>query len=104
MPLYDFICERCKDALEKFVSFEDKDEQLCSACGQKLDRVWTTPPRMGHLGKEGSDTQIAAMKQSFRERFVKKDLDSIRHKFGSEFDDSIRGAAVSRIRDGEEPA
>lgn len=55
------------------------------------------------IGGEGSDRQIKALKSSFRERFVKKEMDDVRHKHGDAFTDAVRGAAVERIKKGEEP-
>lgn len=58
-------------------------------------RVFRNAPR---ITKPGSDQDIANMQKSFKERFYKKDIEDVRHKHGAAIDDSIRGAAVGKIR------
>jgi len=101
MPVFDFICTHCEDVIELNVKYQDRDSQVCPICNKELDRVWLKAPYYGQLGPEGSSKNIDAMKKSFHERFVKKDMDQVRHKFGNLFDESLVSAAVNRIREGK---
>ena len=38
------------------------------------------------------------MRKSFNERFVKKELTDLRHKFGSVIDDSILGGGIQKAK------
>lgn len=106
MPLYEFGCSACgihRDALLKYEEMQairNGGPLACPECKeQTYKEVWTKAP-MGRIGGSGSERDIKAMQQSFQQRFAKSgEMDDIRHKHGTAFDDSIRGAAVERIKD-----
>ena len=55
------------------------------------------------VGGEGSDRQISSMKKSFREHFVKNELDDVRHKHGRAIDESLAAGEIKRrMRGGSE--
>ena len=59
------------------------------------------PRRAVSVGKflnERSDATIAARKESFNQRFLKHEVDDVRHKHGKLFDDSLRSAEAQRIK------
>lgn len=95
--LRDFECDRCGRRVEIFaverLIFSDND-----ACGGTFREVWLKAPGVGTLGAEGSDRQVVALRRSYRQRFVKKELDDVRHRHGRAVDDALRGAAVRRIK------
>lgn len=100
MPiLRDFVCLDCHYVKDDFAAIDDR--LSCTKCGGEMRHVWLSSPNANDIGKEGSDKSISAMQQSFRERFVKKEIDDVRHKHGSNFDDSLVAKAVQRIKDGE---
>jgi len=40
MPLYDYLCPRCKQKdSDIVVSFEKSDGRICSSCGSTMDRL-----------------------------------------------------------------
>ena len=47
---------------------------------------------------ERSDATIAARKDYFNQRFLKHEIDTVRHKHGSLIDDSLRSAEAQRIK------
>lgn len=107
MPIYDILCEACGHTDEELVSLDDLEaydyslKAECPLCREPdvCRRVLLRAP-MTRMGGDGSDRQIAAMQKASRERFFKSgEADQVRHKHGSELDDSIRGAAVERIKD-----
>jgi len=101
MPLFDYMCMDCYYHEERLVKYASRDSKFkCPSCEGVLQRVWLKPPAYNSLGKEGSDKSIKAMQQSFKERFVKKEIDDVRHKFGKTFDDSLVSSAAKRIREG----
>ena len=77
----------------------DDSHIACPNCDDvMLQRVWRKAPG----GKvRDDDGEIASMKQSFKERFVKKEMFEVQHKHGRLFGDSIRSAAATRIAKGE---
>lgn len=98
MPvLRDFVCFDCELVQEEFADI--KDAPRCNSCGKPTEHVWLSPPGMNTLGAERSDSSIKAMQQSFKERFVKKEIDDVRHKHGVTFDQSLASAAVQRIKE-----
>jgi hypothetical protein len=111
-PIYEFACSTCGAHREAILRYEDmqnlreivKDGYrfTCPACNDNTGsykETWTKAP-MARIGGSGSERDIAAMQKDCRERFVKSgEMDDIRHRHGSAFDDSIRGAAIERIKD-----
>ncbi len=106
MPLYEFGCEKCKERRDAMLSYEEmlaarECKLKCPSCGDETGayrEIFTKAP-LGRVGGPGSDRDIAAMQQSFREHFQKSgEADEVRHKHGSAFDDSIRGAAAEKIK------
>lgn len=106
----DLLCPSCgleelrTIDLREFESFEaawSLEDVRCPKCqGANLERVWSHAP-----GSKVADydADIAAMKQNSKERFVKNEMDSTRHKFGKTFDDALVSAAAGRIKRGEKP-
>ena len=109
MPLYSIHCEACEHEDEEIVKLADLDaydaklKAGCPLCNESgtCRRVITKAP-LARMGGEGSARQIVDMKRSFKERFWKGGgADDVRHKHGDAFDDSLRGAAVTRIKEGK---
>jgi len=96
MPLHDFVCALCEKVSEHMVMGDGSTVIPCD-CGGTMHRVFLKAP-MGRVGGKSSSRSIASMKKSFNERFVKKEIDDVRHKHGKVFDDSLRSAAAQRIK------
>ena len=100
MALHDFVCSECEYVGERNIKEGDNPEPPCPNCGSgNLKRVWLKAPAM-RMGGDGSNRSIASMKKSFNERFIKKEIDDVRHRHGDVFNDSLRGGAVERIKKG----
>ena len=97
--LRDFQCIECYYSQDDFAEIDDI--MRCPKCSGHMKHVWLSSPNANDLGPEGSDKSIAAMKQSFRERFVKKEMDDVRHQHGEAFDQSLVSTALKRIENGE---
>lgn len=41
MPNYDYKCLTCDKKFDKVVSIENRDEQTCEDCGEKVERQIT---------------------------------------------------------------
>lgn len=67
-----------------------------------LEVVWKKAPS-SHNTDDMNPGTIAKMKDSFKQRFVKKEIDDVRHKHGVNFDDALRSKAAQRIKKGEKP-
>ena len=73
MPLHDYRCQSCGYEDDKIVSYKEMNDLWdCPECSGSMKHVWKKAPSAGTIGKEGSDTEIAAMKKSFKQRAVKK--------------------------------
>jgi len=46
----------------------------------------------------GYTREVQNLQQACRDHFHKKELDEVRHKHGSAIDDSLKGAAVEKIK------
>lgn len=97
--LRDFRCIECSYIQDDFAEIDDI--KLCPQCGSYMRHVWISAPNSNNLGQEGSDRSVAAMKRSFDQRFVKKEMDDVRHKHGESFDQSLASSALKRIKNGE---
>ena len=97
MPRYEYTCEKCGHEFEEQVPMSEcGDKQDCPVCERNSGvRAYRTAP-LTRTGGEGSDRDISAMQKSFRERFVKKELDDVRHKHGKAIDDSLAQTGVAR--------
>jgi len=102
---HDLICPNCGYQEERFVDETQGEYDLaCPSCENvRMQRVLLGAPAIGKLGREGSDESVAAMKQSFRERYVKKEQEDVQHRFGKLYGDSIQSAAAQKIVKGEKP-
>lgn len=107
VPLYSIHCSLCEYETEEIVKLADLDafdEKLnaeCPLCARPnvCRRVITKAP-LTRMGGEGSTRQIHDMRRSFQERFWKGGgADEVRHKHGEAFDDALRGAAVTKIKE-----
>lgn len=112
MPIYEFACSNCGEHREAILQYEEMKNVresikagnylTCPKCNDttgNYKEAWTKAPAF-RFGGNGSDRDIAAMQKNLRDRFVKSgEIDDVRHKHGSAFDDAIRGAAVERIKD-----
>lgn len=101
--LRDYQCQDCGRIEEYFGGVNELFICNCktSTVGSIMRYVIAKAPNSNSLGAEGSDRQIAAMKNDYQRRFVKKEIDDVRHKHGAAFDQSLAGAAVQRIKDGK---
>lgn len=109
---FDFECPECQYGEERMIDFrecENEEEEkmimssiLCPNCEEhNMERVWRSAPSI-RMGNDSSDHNIAKMKKSFHERFVKSgEMDQVRHKHGKLFDQSLVSAAADRIKSGE---
>jgi hypothetical protein len=102
---FDFICPDCDYHEEhtfdlRGMSEDEKEATIesgikCPNCDcEKMQRVWLKAPS-GKVADAAGD--IAKMKKSFHERFIKHELDDVRDKKGKLYDESIRSAAAQRI-------
>lgn len=105
---FDLMCFSCDHHEDVLLSREDflnedgtrkKLEKPCPNCSGTMEEVWISAPST--FSRDGTDEGIAKMKRSFNERFVKKDIDDLRHKHGKLFDDSLKSAAIQRIKKGK---
>jgi hypothetical protein len=107
----DLQCPKCQYEEERSIDLrgcdtdEEREQRMsaelkCPNCEEaEMERVWRHAPSVGT--KSGSDEYVAKMKKSFKERFIKKELDQVRHKHGRLYDDAVRSAAATRIKKGE---
>jgi transcriptional regulator NrdR family protein len=101
----DLQCPECGYEEEKLIDCrEQEDDQTptlelkCPNCDcEKMDQVWKHAPSM-KIGNDRDPRNIARMQKSLQERFVKKEIDEVRHKHGKLFDDSLRSAAAQKIK------
>jgi len=102
MPLYETKCKRCEKYDTALVKLKDLDGWFGECeCGGIRERCIRTAPTIA-IGRNDYSTQIDKMKRASKERFVKSgEMDQTRHKFGSEFDDSLVAAAAGRIKSGQ---
>lgn len=101
MPIYDYHCRKCDLRDQRIIKIAELDaySESCPHCGaDDWHREILTAP-VGKVKRDHAG-ETAALQQSLKERFIKRDLDDMRHKHGSVFDDSLRGAAVDRIKEG----
>lgn len=106
MPIYEYKCSDCKGDTSVILSIKEYEQVkvICEGCGSaNLTRRFSVPAIK--IGGSGSyERDIAGMKQSFKEHFVKSgEMDQVAHKHGKEFTDSLVGAAANRVRNNEEP-
>lgn len=104
MPLYDTQCT-CGFEGEVYLSLSidlEKWRGVCDQCGRKeLRRVFRNAPAT-KIGGKDSAREINAMKRSFDQRFVKSgEMDQVRHKHGSTFDESLAAGATRRLTGGQ---
>ena len=102
----DLQCPKCEYEEERSIDLrgiETEDGRnremiiMCPNCEHpEMDRIWKKAPSI-KMGNDRSDAGIARMKNSFRDRFVKKEIDDVRHKYGRLYDDSVGSAAAQRI-------
>lgn len=81
---------------------EDKIEAAmlfkCPNCDHEpMEKVWRTAPA-AKFGNDSDPHNIKRMQNSLDQRFVKKDMDNVRHKFGKLFDESLVSAAVTKAK------
>lgn len=105
---FDFECPECGYHEEhtfdlRGMSEEEKDATIesgikCPNCDyEQMQKVWRKAPS-GKVADQAGD--LARMKQSFKERFVKTELDGIKHKWGDKVvNESLVSGAVKRIED-----
>lgn len=105
MPLYEYLCDDCRHEDERIIKLDDLERyvETCPKCqGDHWHRTFKKAPPGRIKGDHAHET--GRMQQSLRERFVRTGgMDEVRHKHGSAFDDSLRGAAVDRIKEGKAP-
>lgn len=103
----DIVCPNCHYHEERVLDLRggvSKDEAManedfvCPSCSDEyMKEVWIHAPA-GKMENDQHPKNIERMKQSFRDRFVKTEINDVRHKHGRLFDDSLRSAAVQRIK------
>jgi hypothetical protein len=70
------------------------NSKICPVCCDTLKRVWRSAPRIGT--SKNSPQEWSRMKSSFKEHYVKHELDDIRNKHGRAIDESHVGAALEK--------
>jgi len=106
----ELMCEGCSYEEERSVDMRNSEEEIerdmlvaCPNCDHgNMIKVYRTAPSVGG-GDPKSDANLAKMQGSLKRRFLKKEADDVRHKFGVNYDDSLRSAAATRIAKGEKP-
>ena len=100
MPLNDLMCPLCEHVEERYMKIDEVDgfSLRCPNCEDGEMHIAFLKPILGRMGGDNSDRSVSSMKRSFNERFVKKEIDEVRHKYGVLFDDSLRSGAVQRIK------
>ena len=102
----DLSCPNCGYEEERSIDLRDLDEDgiqqamlvKCPNCDHEhMEQVWRRAPA-AKFGNDQTPENIARMKRSFDERFVKKDMDNVRHKFGRLFDESLVSKAVDKAK------
>jgi len=97
---HKFECPKCEYSEDRLVERGEVEIVRCPNCGDAdLEKAIGMPSIGG--GKDSNPHQHQRMVQSFRERFVKKELTDLRHKHGKAIDDSLAGAALARIKKGK---
>ena len=101
MPMFECLCVKCKKVTEKLIKIGELDGWYsdCDECDGVVERI-EVQSRAPALHSSDYHTNIAKMKQASKERFVSKEIDDVRHKFGRNFDDGLVGAAADRIKSG----
>lgn len=100
-------CPNCKYEEDQSIDCRGlEDDQItaasesfkCPSCDHEfMEKVWRTVPA-AKMGNDRDPHNIKRMQNSFQQRFVKKDLDNVRHKFGKLFDDSLVSGAVAKAK------
>ena len=102
---FDFKCPECDYREDhtfdlRGMSEDEKNATIdsgikCPNCDHpQMNRIWVKAPS-GRVADKAGD--IVKMKKSFQERFIKHELDDVRHKKGRMYDESIRSAAAQKI-------
>ena len=105
---FDFRCPICSYQESHTFDLRGKTERekqiivesgiKCPSCDHpEMQRVWLQAPG-SRIGGDSTPQNMAKMKESFHQRFVKKELDDVRNKFGRLYDDSTRSAAAQKIK------
>ena len=99
MPLYDLKCSKCSSVFRRAELPSDGIEEWRGECpnclAPEVRRIWLKAPSM-RMG--GYTREVQNLQQACRDHFHKKELDEVRHKHGSAIDDSLKGAAVEKIK------
>jgi hypothetical protein len=110
IKIIDLLCPECEYQEERTIDMreidgEEEERQAmiiqCPNCEHpEMQRVWLKAPS-GRIGGAKSERSIESMQHSFKERFVKGEINDVRHRFGKLFDQNLVSSAVKRIKDGE---
>lgn len=71
----------------------------CPSCESEMSIRIPEKAPAGFM-KRDYDSEVAGMQKSFRKRFMKKEIDDVRHKFGGLIDESLVAGEAKRIREG----
>jgi hypothetical protein len=109
--LIDLLCSNCNYYEERSVDLRgcDTEEQrnaaingtlTCPNCEEtEMERVWVKAPTT-KFGKDTDNHNIERMQKSFRQRFMKKELDDVKHKFGERVvNEALVSGEAKRIKD-----
>jgi hypothetical protein len=102
----ELLCEECKYEEERSIDMRQTDEEIdrdmlvkCPNCDHEyMIKVWRTAPSVSNYHDPKSDKSLKAMQNNLKQRFIKKEVDDVRHKHGRLYDDSIQSAAATRIK------
>jgi DNA-directed RNA polymerase subunit RPC12/RpoP len=106
---FNFMCPKCSYEEERSVDMRNSEEEIqrdmlikCPNCDHEhLEQVIRHAPSVG-MGDPKSDKNLAKMQKNLRERFIKKEIDDVRHKHGRLYDDAVRSSAAQRIKSEED--
>ena len=89
-------CYECRyEEVRDIKSASDEWRGVCPQCrNESVYRVMSAP----HIGMT-EDQQIDAFQKHCRDRFHKKEIDTVRHKHGTVADEAVRAADIKRIKE-----
>jgi hypothetical protein len=106
----DLMCPKCHYEEERIVDLRgletdaERDSVLdqelrCPNCDYpKMERVWKAAPG-SKIGNDYDLHNIERMQKSFRQRYMKKEIDDVKHKFGeSVVNEALVSGEANRIK------
>ena len=83
MPVYTYICESCEVQEERFVPMSKRNNQLCPACANLMDRLIGAPRiRYGSLNEYTDEMWERAEKKKQKDIAKRKAMDAEKLRHG----------------------